>query len=69
MINSPSIGAERLSKMLRQPYDLYKGGYCDQYISGLMNQVSQAMDPSMSQEVSYVIRIYNMSNSFRFTCT
>jgi len=51
MINSPSIGAERLSKMLRQPYDLYKGGYCDQYISGLMNQVSQAMDPSMSQEV------------------
>jgi len=46
------IGAERLSKMLRQPYDLYKGGYCDQYISGLMNQVSQAMDPSMSQEVT-----------------
>jgi len=46
------IGAERLSKMLRQPYDLYKGGYCDQYISGLMNQVSQAMDSSMSQEVT-----------------
>jgi hypothetical protein len=46
------IGAQRLSQMLRQPYDLYKGGYCDQYISGLMNQVSQAMDGSMSQEVT-----------------
>lgn len=38
--------------MLRQPYDLYKGGYVDQYISGLMNQVSQGMDGSMSQEVT-----------------
>ena len=37
--------------MLRQPYDLYKGGMVDQYISGLMNQVSQAMDDSMTQEV------------------
>ncbi|KZS09370.1 Chorion peroxidase [Daphnia magna] len=46
------IGAQRLSQMLRQPYDLYKGGYCDQYVSGLMNQVSQAMDGSMSQEVT-----------------
>ena len=46
------IGAQRLSQMLRQPYDLYKGGYCDQYIAGLMNQVSQGMDGSMSQEVT-----------------
>lgn len=45
-------GAQRLSEMLRQPYDMYKGGYCDQYISGLMNQVSQGMDGSMSQEVT-----------------
>ena len=50
--NHKYIAAQRLSQMLRQPYDLYKGGYCDQYISGLMNQVSQGMDGSMSQEVT-----------------
>ena len=37
--------------MLRQPYDLYKGGWCDQYIMGLVNQVAQAMDDAVSQEV------------------
>lgn len=49
---SKRIAAQRLSEMLRQPYDLYKGGYCDQFVSGLMNQVSQGMDGSMSQEVT-----------------
>lgn len=51
-VNHKYIAAQRLSQMLRQPYDLFKGGYCDQYVSGLMNQVSQAMDGSMSQEVT-----------------
>jgi peroxidase len=46
------VAAHRLSEMLRQPYEMYKGGYCDQFISGLMNQVSQAMDDSMTQEVT-----------------
>ncbi|XP_050718899.1 peroxidase-like [Eriocheir sinensis] len=46
------IGSQRLSHMLRQPYDLYKGGWCDQYIMGLTNQVAQAMDDSVTQEVT-----------------
>lgn len=46
------IGSQRLSEMLRQPYDLYKGGWCDQYIMGLTNQVAQAMDDSITQEVT-----------------
>nr|XP_053635622.1 peroxidase-like [Cherax quadricarinatus] len=52
---SPShkyIGSQRLSEMLRQPYDLYKGGWCDQFIMGLVNQVAQAMDDSVTQEVT-----------------
>ena len=43
--------AKRLSQQLRQPYDIYKGGYCDQYTMGLMNQAAQAMDDAVSQEV------------------
>lgn len=44
-------GSQRLSHMLRQPYDLYKAGWCDQYIMGLTNQVAQSMDPAITQEV------------------
>lgn len=39
--------------MLRQPYDLYKGGWCDQFIMGLTNQVAQAMDDAVTQEVCF----------------
>lgn len=46
------IGSQKLSEMLQQPYDLYKGGWADAYIMGLVNQVAQAMDDSMSQEVT-----------------
>ncbi|CAG0923541.1 unnamed protein product, partial [Notodromas monacha] len=46
------IGAQRLSELLRQPFDLFKGGWSDQYMSGLVNQVSQGMDEAMSQEVT-----------------
>ncbi|CAG0890251.1 unnamed protein product [Darwinula stevensoni] len=46
------IGSQRLNGMLRQPYDLYKGGWCDQYICGLVNQVAQAMDDSVTEEVT-----------------
>ncbi|XP_068231382.1 peroxidase-like [Palaemon carinicauda] len=46
------IASQRLSHMLRQPYDLYKGGWCDQYIMGLTNQVAQAMDDAVTQEVT-----------------
>ena len=53
--------------MLQQPYDLYKAGWADAYLMGLINQVrdwfiddnfdkflqvAQAFDDSVSQEVS-----------------
>ena len=33
------VGSQRLSEMLQQPYDLYKGGWTDNYIMGMINQV------------------------------
>ena len=47
------VGSQRLSEMLQQPYDLYKGGWVDQYIMGLCNQVAQAMDDAVTQEVGH----------------
>ena len=46
------IGSQRLSEMLQQPYDLYKAGWADTYMGGLINQVSQALDDSVTQEVT-----------------
>merc|ERR1712242_683418 len=33
------VGSQRLCEMLQQPYDLYKGGWTDNYIMGMINQV------------------------------
>ncbi|XP_069705642.1 peroxidase-like isoform X2 [Periplaneta americana] len=52
---SPShvrIGAQRLSEVLKRPFDLYKPGWYDQYVVGLVNQVAQAMDDGVTQEVT-----------------
>ncbi|XP_054268115.1 lactoperoxidase-like [Macrosteles quadrilineatus] len=52
---SPShqyVGARRLSAMLQQPWDLYKPGAYDQYILGMTNQLAQAMDDSITEEVT-----------------
>ena len=38
--------------MLQQPYDLYKAGWADTYMSGLINQVAQAFDHAVTQEVT-----------------
>ena len=46
------VGARRLSEMLLRPFDVYQGGTCDQYLAGFMNQVSQAVDESMTQELT-----------------
>ena len=43
--------SRRLSDLIRQPYDLYRAGVFDEYFMGLMNQVAQAMDDSVTQEV------------------
>lgn len=38
--------------MIRRPFDLYRAGVMDEYVMGLMNQVAQAMDDSITQEVT-----------------
>jgi hypothetical protein len=44
-------GFQRLSQVLKRPFDLYKPGWLDQYVLGLVNQVAQAMDEGVTQEV------------------
>ena len=34
------MGSQKFSEMLQQPYDLYKAGWADDYVLGLINQVS-----------------------------
>nr|CAD7454657.1 unnamed protein product [Timema tahoe] len=46
------IASRRLSDLIRQPFDLYRAGVLDEYFMGLMNQVAQAMDDSVTQEVT-----------------
>ncbi|XP_076389731.1 salivary peroxidase/catechol oxidase isoform X2 [Megachile rotundata] len=46
------IASKRLSDLIRRPFDLYRAGVFDEYIMGLMNQVAQAMDDSITQEVT-----------------
>ncbi|XP_014219050.1 peroxidase [Copidosoma floridanum] len=46
------IAAKRLSDLIRRPFDLYRAGVFDEYFMGLMNQVAQAMDDSITQEVT-----------------
>ncbi|KDR12477.1 Peroxidasin, partial [Zootermopsis nevadensis] len=50
--NHVRIGALRLSETLKRPFDLYKPGWCDQYVIGLVNQVAQAMDQGVTEEVT-----------------
>lgn len=44
--------SKRLSDLIRRPFDLYRAGVFDEYLMGLMNQVAQAMDDSITQEVT-----------------
>ncbi|KAI5748595.1 hypothetical protein M8J76_000496 [Diaphorina citri] len=46
------IAAKKLSDLIRRPYDLYRPGLFDEYLMGLANQVSQAMDDSITKEVT-----------------
>ncbi|OXU24635.1 hypothetical protein TSAR_006149 [Trichomalopsis sarcophagae] len=46
------IASKRLSDLIRRPFDLYRAGVFDEYFMGLMNQVAQAMDDSITQEVT-----------------
>ena len=42
------VGSQKLSEMLQQPYDLYKAGWADAYLMGLINQVGKNMQSSSS---------------------
>ena len=44
--------SKKLSDMLLRPFDMYEAGVADQYMSGFMNQVSQAVDDGVTKEVT-----------------
>lgn len=46
------IASKRLSDLIRRPFDVYRAGVLDEYLMGLMNQVAQAVDDSITQEVT-----------------
>nr|CAH0108178.1 unnamed protein product [Daphnia galeata] len=46
------IGSRRLSEIINKPFDVYTGNTCDEYLTGFMNQISQAVDDSVSQELT-----------------
>lgn len=46
------IDAVDLSTHLFRPYDLWKPGYMDSYVAGLINQASGAFDPFITAEVT-----------------
>ena len=43
------IGTQKLSEMLQQPYDLFKPGWADHYILGMVNQVNIWMGITRNQ--------------------
>ncbi|XP_047738781.1 peroxidase [Hyalella azteca] len=67
---SPSnkfMGSVRLSRLIRQPFDLYRAGVLDEYYIGLTKQPVQAMDDAITQEVFniFYVVLYK-SNMFKF---
>ncbi|GAB6032280.1 hypothetical protein CHUAL_010921 [Chamberlinius hualienensis] len=46
------IGSQRLSDLLMRPFDLFKAGWMDNYIMGMLNELAQAMDSSITGEVT-----------------
>ena len=57
------IGSQRLSEMLQQPYDLYKGGWADNYIMGMINQVSFFNIILVSRNSNYMCNCIDFPNS------
>ena len=47
-------GTQKLHEMIQQPYDLFKPGWADQYVVGMINQVAQAMDDFITSQVCMV---------------
>ena len=59
LINYPNflfiLASKRLSEMLNRPFELYQGGILDRYLAGFMNQVSQAVDDAVTEEVGFFL--------------
>lgn len=62
---STVLASKKLSDLIRRPFDLYRAGAFDEYLMGLMNQVAQAMDDSITQEVTNNL-IKKPGNGFGF---
>ena len=45
------MGSQKLSEMLQQPYDLYKAGWADDYVLGLINQVATQLSLSSISKI------------------
>ena len=60
------VASKRLSDLIRRPFDLYRAGVFDEYFMGLMNQVAQAMDDSITQEVNRSTFPIISCETFRF---
>ncbi len=43
--------SEPLHRLLRQPYALYRPGYVDTFVMGMVNQLAQAMDEGVTEQV------------------
>ena len=51
------VGSQKLSEMLQQPYDLYKAGWADAYLMGLINQVGKKHAVIISSSSVMMIQI------------
>ena len=50
--NHKKMSSKTMSELFFQPYDLLKPGVADHYMMGLVNQVAQAEDSSMSHQLT-----------------
>ena len=49
------IGTQKLSEMLQQPYDLFKPGWADHYILGMVNQVKHCHHGQQETKIEYYV--------------
>lgn len=47
------VASQRLSNLFFKPFEIYERHVLDEYLVGFMNQIAQAVDESLTQEVVY----------------
>lgn len=45
------LESTKLHELLRQPFDMFRPGYTDTFIMGLVNQLAQVMDEGVTDQV------------------